>query len=280
MFAWIAKQPFLLRLAAFLVALAVGWAFLAIPIALIISAPHVRDLVFLGWLLIVFFCVLAGWTRWIYQQPSVLEAYGLTMNGHNARSLGLGWVIGCASLAALFGVEWLLGWLSWTPAQEIERWQLMWVMVEGALVAIAVGLGEELLFRGWLLNELERDYHPAMSLWVSSLMFAALHFIKPLEEIIRTFQQFPGLVLLGLILVWARRSQRGLLGLSIGLHGGLVWGYYIIQVGQLASIHPDAPEGWVGVNQNPLAGGLGFLSLLGMAVWIRYGRLRKVMRRP
>ncbi|MEM7770123.1 MAG: CPBP family intramembrane glutamic endopeptidase [Cyanobacteria bacterium P01_A01_bin.37] len=159
----------------------------------------------------------------------------------------------------------------------ITAGQLVRIVLEGMLVAIAVSFGEELLFRGWILNELDRDYHPVIGLWVSSVLYAGVHFIKPIDEVIRTSPQFPGLVLLGLILVWARRSQKGQLGLSIGLHAGLVWGYYLIQVGQLATISSTAPELWIGIDQNPLAGGLGLISLSMIAVWIRqfeFARIR------
>lgn len=245
------------------------WLSIALFVVLLISNPSHRDIGFLGGLLIAFLGVLSQWGRWLYQQSDGFAAYGLRMNRETIVLGGRGWLIGSVSLAVLFGVEGFLGWLSW---QGVVLGHLVRVAVEGALVAIAVALGEELLFRGWLLNELDRDYSPTVSVWASSVTFAVLHFIKPLDEVIRTFPQFPGLVLLGLILVWARRSHQGQLGLAIGLHGGLVWGYYLIQVGQLIVIHPTAPELWVGIDQNPLAGGLGLLSLGAIALWVRRGK--------
>lgn len=267
---WVARSPFVIRVIAFISLLAVAWATLAIPIALLMAEPTDRDIAFLGWLLVAFLLSLACWSRWFYQQPFGFSVYGLNFNRQNYTAFLSGWTIGSVSLAALFWVEGVVGWLSWHVMEKMSLGQLMAIAFEGAVVAIAVSLGEELLFRGWLLNELHQDYRPEVCLWVSSLLYAAAHFIKPLEEIIRTSPQFPGLVLLGLILVWARRARQGQLGLPIGLHGGLVWGYYLIQVGQLATIHPDAPELWVGIDQNPLAGGLGLISLMGIAIWIRW----------
>ena len=130
---------------------------------------------------------------------------------------------------------------------------------------MGVGLAEELVFRGWLLDELERDYSPKVSLCADAVIFAILHFIKPLSEMIRTLPQFPGLVLLGLTLVWGKRSHKNNLGISIGLHGGLVWGYYIINVGKLVQ-YSDRVSPWItGVDSNPIAGlmGLFLLSILG-----------------
>lgn len=136
-------------------------------------------------------------------------------------------------------------------------------------MALGVGFAEELLFRGWLLDELQRDYSPRTSLWINSCLFALLHFIKPLKELLRTWPQFSGLLLLGLTLVWAKRSTKGRLGLPIGIHAGLVWGNYIINVGQLVQYSGQIPDWITGVDRNPLAGVMGLLFLGVMAFWIR-----------
>jgi len=66
--------------------------------------------------------------------------------------------------------------------------------------------------------------------------------LLPPAEILRTLPGFPGLLLLGLTFVWAKRSRRSRLGLPIGLHAGLVWGYYIINVGQLVEYSGQVPD--------------------------------------
>jgi Type II CAAX prenyl endopeptidase Rce1-like len=137
---------------------------------------------------------------------------------------------------------------------------------------IAVGCAEELLFRGWLLQELDQDYPLPVAMISSSGIFALLHFLKPLDEILNTWTQGLGLVILGMLLVWARRQSGGRLGLAIGLHGGLVWGYYIIRVGQLVR-YPGTVPAWVtGINDNPLAGlaGLFLITLLATILGLRW----------
>ena len=69
-------------------------------------------------------------------------------------------------------------------------------------------------------------------------------FLKPIAEVIRTFPQFPGLVLFGLTMVWAKRGCRQRLGICIGLHAGLVWGYYILNVGELIE-YPQKVSPWI-----------------------------------
>jgi uncharacterized protein len=117
-----------------------------------------------------------------------------------------------------------------------------------------------LLFRGWLLNELDRDYSPRIALWVSSLIFAIAHGIRP---------QFFALMILGMILVWAKRGTEGRLGKSIGLHAGLVWSYYLVNVGQLVKFTNQVPAWVTGIDHNPLAGVIGILALSAIAVSIK-----------
>jgi hypothetical protein len=135
--------------------------------------------------------------------------------------------------------------------------------------ALGIGFAEELVFRGWLLDELQRDYSARASLWADAAIFAALHFLKPLSEAIRTLPAFPGLLLLGLTQVWAKRSSGGLLGLPIGIHAGLVWGYYILNVGKLVKYSEQVSPWITGVDGNPIAGVMGLLFLSLLAFWMR-----------
>lgn len=210
-----------------------------------------------------FMALLWVWGRRVHGARSSFGQYGLVATRKNAQEFVLGLGLGLGFVFALFGAIAILGWATWQPNPQLWRWVL-----EGSLTAIGVGLGEELCFRGWLLDELERDYRPAIALWINSLTFAILHFIKPWSEILRTFPQFPSLVLLGCILVWARRTTRHRLGKAIGLHAGLVWGYYIINVGNLITLTNAVPDWVTGVDRNPLAGlmGIGFLGVLAIGV--------------
>jgi hypothetical protein len=119
------------------------------------------------------------------------------------------------------------------------------------------------------LDELQRDYSQRVSLWADAILFAALHFLKPLSEMIRTLPGFPGRLLLGLTMVWAKRSSGGLLGLPIGLHAGVVWGYYIINVGKLVEYSGQISPWITGVDGDPLAGVMGLMFMGVLAFWMR-----------
>jgi len=115
-----------------------------------------------------------------------------------------------------------------------------------------------------VLFEVEQDFSKSSSLWVSSLLFAIAHFLKPIAEIVRTLVNFPALFLLGMLLVWAKMVNHGRLSMAIGIHAGLIWGYYIINVGQLIKYTNIVPAWITGIDGNPIAGVLGliFLSVL------------------
>jgi hypothetical protein len=127
-----------------------------------------------------------------------------------------------------------------------------------------------MLFRGWILSELERDYSKNIGLIGCSLVFAILHFIKPLDVILATWSQFVGLVILSVALVLARRRCDRRLGVSIGLHGGLVWCYYIVNTTHWLQPTGIVPEWVTGINGNPIAGIVGIIFLSVIAIGFRY----------
>ncbi|MGF1536332.1 MAG: lysostaphin resistance A-like protein [Elainellaceae cyanobacterium] len=235
-----------------------------------VSDPNTVSILVITAALVAFVVLLRFWSRTLYRSR-LRDRYGLPPTQHNLREFALGFGAAVLSLALLFILQGLLDWVAWDGLPD--AWGKMGaIALEGLAVAVGIALGEELVFRGWLLGELEEDYSRRTALWGSSLTFAALHFIKPVGEIVRTAPQFPGLVLLGLILVWARRGCRGRLGMAIGLHGGLVWGYYLIAVGNLVTYADGVPQWLSGVDQNPLSGGLGLLGLGGLSLWVRSRR--------
>ncbi len=257
-FTAIAQYPAPARLGIFVLGLLLLWLPFAAPIYAYVSDLNLASILTIVLLYADFILLLRLWGKYVYQQSQILRYYGLVGSRANGRELLVGLGIGLITVLGLFGLEGLLGWLQWQQGLQAK------IVAEGLLVAIATGFAEELLFRGWLLDELQRDYEKKVALWVNALLFASLHFIKPLSEMLRTAPQFPGLLILGLTLVWAKRRCKNRLGLPIGIHGGLIWGYYIINVGQLIKYSGQVPDWVTGVNQNPLAGvvGIGFLSVM------------------
>ncbi|MEL6552686.1 MAG: type II CAAX endopeptidase family protein [Cyanobacteria bacterium J06621_11] len=258
-----------LRISLFLLLLGTAW----FPLGATVYLPDgwlyesdAAEIVVLVMLYVGFLVGLPVWGKWVHGWPRPFTRCGLRLHLPFFQNMLLALVIGVLGVFALFGLATLLGWATpTTPSPRLARF-----VIEGLVMALAVGFAEEMLFRGWVLSELEQDYSSRVSLLMTAIFFAATHFIKPLSEIVRTLPQFLGLVVLGMALGWARRSPTGKtgsqftrLGYPIGLHAGLIWGYYIVNVGGLSEYTGRAPEWVTGIDSNPLAGLLG-LTLLGL----------------
>ena len=58
------------------------------------------------------------------------------------------------------------------------------------------------------------------------------------------------------------------LGMSIGIHAGLVWAYYIVSVGQLIEYTNKVPVWITGIDGNPIAGVMGLMFLSGLICFV------------
>ena len=160
--------------------------------------------------------------------------------------------------------------LIWS-GQGLWRVELTTAELLNALaLLLGVGFAEELLFRSWLWGELERQVGAQRSIGLQAAIFALVHPWYRLAGL-EAIGLLGGLVLLGLALALQRRADAGALWGSVGLHGGLVGGWFALQIG-LLQISPTTPA-WLlgpggGNNANPIGGMLGWLGLLGL-IWIR-----------
>lgn len=256
----LARLPVFGRLGIFWLILLLLWLPLAAMLILALGLNPATQLLAVLLLYSEFVWLIRVWSQRVYGRSRPLKHYGLELSRRNFQELLAGLGLGLMSLFGLFGLQGGLGWLVWqAPMSAFPG-----IALEGLVVALGIGWAEELLFRGWLLDELEQDYSQLRSQVLGSSLFALLHFLRPLEAILQTWPQFLGLLFLGWALVQARRVAQGRLGLAIGLHAGLVWGYYLIDVADLVRISGRVPAWITGVNQNPLAGLLGLLFLGGI----------------
>lgn len=255
--------PIVARLGLFILALLFLWLPLATPIYLWLQPqdPNLTTILTMAILFIVFLFLVKLWGNYIYENRQIFSTYGLVGNRRNLIYLAQGLILGFTLTWFLFLLEFIFGWVKFqAPSLPLSK-----LVLEGLISAIGIGFAEELFFRGWLLSELERDYQPKISSTINASIFAIAHFLKPLPEIIRTLVTFPALILLGFTLVWAKRSHQNLLGICIGLHSGLVWAYYVLNVGKMLTYTEAVPDWITGIDQNPIAGimGLSFLAILG-----------------
>ena len=136
-------------------------------------------------------------------------------------------------------------------------------LTNAVLLCLGVGFAEELIFRSWLWRELHQRMGLRRAALAQASIFSLVHtrFNLGLGAMIGLLI---GLFLLGMVLARQRQSDRGSLWGCIGLHGGLVAGWFLLQNG-LLQLSPNAPPWLVGPGgsaPNPLGGAVGLISLL------------------
>jgi membrane protease YdiL (CAAX protease family) len=189
--------------------------------------------------------------------------YGLTRNFSIFGSLVLGFGLGVLGLAIVFGSQL---WLGWCYLEKSNIKLIPSILLPIFLVALFVGGIEELVFRGFLLTQLEKDYGIWVAAIISSLIFALLHLVWEQRE---TAPQLPGLWLMGMVLVVARLADSNHLGIAWGLHAGWVWAIATIDTAELITYTGKVPELYTGKNKKPLAGltGVVCVVLTGAILW-------------
>lgn len=182
--------------------------------------------------------------------------YGLNLQPKILISLSLGLALSLLGLSVVFGMESLARWVRW-HRENFQRLGSLWLPILG--LGLWIGLTEELIFRGFVLTEFLQDYSPGIAAIASSLIFALSHLLWERKQ---TIPQLPGLLLMGVVLVWARWIDDGSLGLAWGLHAGWIWGLTCLDAAELISYPDESPAWIVGLGGQPLAGVAGILCLL------------------
>ena len=210
---------------------------------------------------VLFLLVMPRWAtlRWSEAQP--WRRLGLIARKPKARidhviSLGVGLLMSTALIGLIVSLLVFTGNGSWRGNLEVQA------MLNCLLLALGVGFAEELIFRAWLWEELTKILGSRGGLLTQAALFSLVHTrfnlgFGPMLGLLT------GLFLLGLILALLRLRDQGSLWGCIGLHGGLVGGWFLAHQ-NLLSIDPNAPIWLVGPggpNANPLCGLIAILSL-------------------
>ena len=135
-----------------------------------------------------------------------------------------------------------------------------------AVALMGVGFAEELVFRGWLWGELQLRLNGIPAAAAQAVVFSVLHtrfdqgWAIPLGLL-------PGMFMLGLVLAGQRSKDDNLLAGAVGLHGGLVAGWFALQSG-LLSLEPSIPVWLMGPNYNPVAALPDYNPVGGLMGWL------------
>ncbi|WP_259731090.1 MULTISPECIES: CPBP family intramembrane glutamic endopeptidase [Synechococcales] len=243
---------------------AVGWL-TARPLALISPTlrPDQLDLAGLVLALLLLLLTLPRRLERVWGETRPWRRLGLRLPLANGlRSLLRGLLMASLLLTLVTAVLVMAGQASWS-------WRLGWgTALNGLALAAGVGFAEELLFRGWLWGELALQAGARQALLLQASIFGLLHPWYRLGGP-GAIGLLGGLILLGIVLALQRRSDRGSLWGALGLHGGLVGGWFVLQTGML-EISSSAPGWLIGPGMpspNPIGGVIGWLGLGGLLLW-------------
>jgi membrane protease YdiL (CAAX protease family) len=171
----------------------------------------------------------------------------LRVSSQTALQIGAG-VLGSALLVAVtYGVDLICGWVVATRVEPSAR-LIVDVGAYAFLYAI-IAFNEELVFRGVLLESLDRLGGPFWGVAGSSMLFAMVHWVDS-----PSWQRLFGLFLLGLLLAELFLMMRSL-WLPIAVH----WGVAVISFAAVLGlppiqIHLGGPIWLVGTADQPDAG--------------------------
>ena len=211
---------------------------------------------------VLFLLVMPRWAALRWSKPRPWAALGIC--GANpkeqrapAAALLKGLLIAAGLLTLITSVVLIDGSGDWRC--EVDATQL----TNAVLLCLGVGFAEELIFRSWLWTELHQRMGSRPAALAQAGIFSLVHtrFNLGLGAMSGLLL---GLFLLGMVLARQRQSDRGSLWGCIGLHGGLVAGWFLLQNG-LLQLSPNAPP-WIvgpgGNSPNPLGGLVGICSLV------------------
>ena len=239
---------------------ALGWL-AAVPLTLVGLPAHQVSLTGTLLTFLLFLLVMPRWAALRWSEPQPWRRLGLIARKPRTRmdhviSLDIGLLMSSVLLGLIASLLVFTGNGSWRGNLEIQA------ILNCLILALGVGFAEELIFRAWLWEELTRMLGPRGGLLGQAALFSLVHtrFNLGLGPMLGLLT---GLLLLGLILALLRLRDKGSLWGCIGLHGGLVGGWFLVHQ-NLLMIDPNTPIWLVGPggqNANPLGGMVGILSL-------------------
>lgn len=215
------------------------------------------------------------------------QDFGFEMDRNWWSDFSFGIALGLVLMAAIFATEYALGWVTVTDTLHTASGSFGWALTAALLSYIAVGIYEELLFRGYMLRNMAEGFNfkafgPVKAIllaaFVSSFIFGLAHLANDNSTWISTVTITVAGIFIALGYVLTKQ-----LAIPIGLHiswnfaQGNLFGFAVsgdVQATSLVAIDQGGPDLWTGGAFGPEAGLLGLAAMIAGSVilwaWIRY----------
>lgn len=211
------------------------------------------------------------------------------------QEMAVGLVLGVGTMLAVVGIMTLLSLLDWSKAASTSAPQWTRIVGERLLSGLAVAFIEETFLRGAMYTAIERESGAWAAIALTSLLYAASHFVTSyhipasavtpwsglvqLQGSFRAFADplgiadaFLSLLAVGVVLA-AIRKVTGNIATGLGLHAGWVWVMLVTHETSVPAA--GAPLGFLLSHHDGFVGWLvfGWTLVVGpVLVWIAAGR--------
>ena len=208
---------------------------------------------------ILFLSVLPSWGRIRWKTNHLWLYIGLDFK-NKVQSLKLffgGFIFSIFLLIIVFIFFLLCGWID--KVDYIKFTQLL----NATLLIVGIVFAEEVIFRGWLMEEMVLLFGLRKGIVFQSTIFSLAHYRSDIG-LLALIPFLIGLFLFGIVLTLRRTIDRGSLWGCIGLHGGLVGIWYLFDSG-MVRFSIDTPYFLLGPSKdmvNPIGSVLGITILL------------------
>lgn len=165
--------------------------------------------------------------KWLDHQP--VSAFGLQINADWWSDLRFGLLLGAGLMTTLFLVEWVAGLITVTTTFYVNgNWPFLVALVFPIVQAIAAGVGEELLVRGYYLTNLAQGFRGGLgarggslaALLISACLFGVFHAMNPHATVFSVIN----ITVAGIFLLGFGYLVTGSLALPIGVH--ITWNFF------------------------------------------------------
>ncbi len=207
----------------------------------------------------LFLIILPSWAKIRWKTNHLWIALGLDFR-NKFRAIKIffsGFIFSFFLLLVFFLLIYSCGWIDSVNYIEFGAF------LNSILLIFGIVFAEEIVFRGWLLEEMVLLFGLRRGIVFQSVLFSLAHYRSDIGFLALVLFLI-GLFLLGLVLTLRRTIDRGSLLGCLGLHGGLVGIWYLIDSGMVI-FSIDTPYYLLGPSKNmvnPIASVIGLMFLL------------------
>ncbi len=209
---------------------------------------------------ILFLAILPSWGSIRWKTNNLWLSIWLDVN-NKFKSLKIffsGFMFSAFLIFILFIFYFICGWIDRLDYIKFSE------LLNAILLIVGIVFAEEIVFRGWLMEEMAFLFGVRRGIILQSAIFSLAHFRSDIG-LLALIPFLTGLFLFGLVLTLRRTIDRGSLWGCVGLHGGLVGIWYLFDSGMVV-FSSETPYFLLGPSRNmvnPIGSVFGITVLLG-----------------